>query len=125
MIVTLAGACGAGGNDASLSADASARLRPLVREVRLDVESYDPAAAADSLQELRTTTISLRRTGSISDAQAATVLAAAADVETNLADAPTTTTTTTTPPTTTPAAPKPGKGPGPGHGDDKGKDGKG
>ena len=87
-------ACGQEG--AGIGQSASAALDPQVQQVRAAATSGDRAGAARELAELRQTVAELRQQGDLSEAGAARVLAAAAEVEARLA-AGTTASTLVTP----------------------------
>lgn len=77
---------------------ASAALDPQVQQVRAAATAGDQAGAARKLAELRQTVADLRQRGELSEEGAAKVLAAAAEVETQLGSG--TTPTTQVSPTT-------------------------
>jgi len=70
-----------GGGAAGIGQAASAELTPQVQQIRAAATSGDAAATAATLAELRRTVADLRQRGELSDADAAEVLAAAAEVE--------------------------------------------
>jgi len=115
-VVSLAPACGTSSTPA-ISSQAERQLQAQVQAVRTAAENRDRTHADLALGELRTSVATLRRDGKVTAAKANNILAAAADVETQLAAIPTTTTSTTTP-VTTPATAPPTQ-------DHKGKGGKG
>jgi hypothetical protein len=117
-VVLLAPACGTSSTPA-MSATAERQLRTEVQAVRGAAENRDRTHADLALGELRASVANLRRDGKLTAAKTNDVLAAAAEVETQLAAIPATTTSTTNPPTA-PAPPTQdhnGKGKGHGKGD--------
>ena len=118
-MVSLAPACGT--SSPAMSSEAERQLQTQVQAVRSAAENRDRTHADLALGELRTSVATLRRDGKLTAAKANDILAAAADVETQLAAIPATTTSTTTA-LTAPAPPPPpqdheGKGKGHGKGD--------
>jgi len=91
-------ACGQ--ETAGIGARASAVLDPQVQQVRASATAGDRAGVAAKLVELRQTVADLLQRGELSEAGAARVLAAAADVEAQLGPVATTTPTTRLSPTT-------------------------
>jgi hypothetical protein len=106
IAVLLLGFACAGNSDDAISTSARQRLSPLVDQIRRDAESVDRVDAEHTLATLRFAVADLQRTGDIGPTRAASVLAAATDVDHALSSIPTTTTTTTTLP-----PPRPGNGP--------------
>jgi hypothetical protein len=82
-LLLLSGLIACGGND-GISEPASARLTPDVQALRASAASGDSAGAYESLAELRQSVAELRQAGELSEAEAAKVLAASADVEAQL-----------------------------------------
>ena len=76
---------GCGQEGAGIGQSASAVLDPQVQQVRAAASNGDPAGAARELAELRQTVAGLRQRGELSESAAAKVLAAAAEVEAQLA----------------------------------------
>jgi hypothetical protein len=113
----LLGLAGCGAPD-TLSRSAAARLQPQVAAIRTAAVSGDRAGALAAAAQLRQMVADLRRTDGITAKQASEVLAAAAQVEAQLAllSAPETTSTTTE--TTEPDRRHRGKD----KGEDKGED---
>ena len=97
----VAAACGGGGGGPSMTTGAARELRTAVDTVHAAVASGDRGQAVDALATLQTTVTQLRRRSQVSADRAATILAAAADVEAELGLMPTTTTSTSTTTTTT------------------------
>lgn len=83
LVLLLLVACGQEG--AGIGQSASAALDPQVQQVRAAAARGDRAGAARELAELRQTVADLRQRGELSEAGAARVLAAAAEVEARLA----------------------------------------
>ena len=100
VALLLLGLASCGGSDA-LSRPAAARLQPPVAAIRAAAAGDDRAGATAAVAELRTVVADLRQTGEISGQQASEILAAGAQVESQLAllsvPPPETTTTTTEP----------------------------
>ncbi len=82
VLLLLLVACGQEG--AGIGESASAALGPQVQQVRAAATRGDRAGAARELAELRKTVADLRQQGELSEAGAAKVLAAAAEVEARL-----------------------------------------
>lgn len=82
LLLAMLAACG--GQSTNIGQTASARLSPEVQQVRTAAASGDKAAAAAKLAELRQTVADLRQHNELSEAGAAKVLAAAAEVEAQL-----------------------------------------
>ena len=82
VLLVLLVACGQEGD--GIGQSASAALDPHVQQVRAAATRGDRAGAARELTELRQTVADLRERGELSEAGAARVLAAAADVEARL-----------------------------------------
>lgn len=126
IMVLLAGLVACGGGRSGISDTAAAQLGPHVARIR--AAAGDPPAASAELDGLRVAVDELRRTGELSEAAAARVLAAGAEVEARLAGLtppPTTTwadTTTSTPPGDEGDAPDGGRPPGEVKGKAKGRD---
>jgi phage-related minor tail protein len=99
-VALLAPACGTSSTPA-MSSQAERQLQAQVEAVRSAAENRDRTHADLALSELRTSVATLLRDGEVTATKANAILAAAADVETQLAAIPTTTTT----PVTTPAPP--------------------
>jgi len=120
-VVALAAAgCGSSSRPA-ITAGAASQLSAQVAAVRAAAAGGNPAAAEAQLARLRVTVATLEHAGQLSASRAATVLVAAAQVESQLGSLPTTTTTTST--TTTVAPPPPTPAPkGDHHGPGKGGD---
>jgi hypothetical protein len=109
-LALVVGGCG-GSSDGGMSAAARSRLTPLVRQVRRSAESRDPQGVQRALTDLRRAVASYGNHVDLSAARAAQILAAATQVQGDLALVPTTTTTTTaTTTTTTPPNTARGKG---------------
>lgn len=96
LVMLLLVACGQQGEGIGQSAFAA--LDPQVQQVRAAATSGDRAGAARELAELRRTVADLRQSGELTEAGAARVLAAAAEVEARLPAS----TTAQVAPTTTP-----------------------
>lgn len=99
VLLVLLVACGQGGD--GIGQSASAALDPHVQQVRAAATRGDRTGAARALTELRQTVADLRERGDLSEAGAARVLAAAAEVEAGLGAGAT---------PTTQVAPTPGQG---------------
>ena len=82
LVLLLLVACGQEG--AGIGQSASAALDPQVQQVRAAATSGDRAGAVRELAELRQTVADLRQRGELTEAGAARVLAAAAEVESRL-----------------------------------------
>lgn len=130
VLVALLALAGCGGSAAGIGQTAAGQLVPQVEQVRAAAVSGDRAAAAAKLAEVRASVADLRQRNQLSEAAAAKVLAAAAEVEAQLgAVTPAPQPTTIVPPpapgatsaTRPPPAPAPGDG-NKGKGNGKGKD---
>ena len=113
--VAFIGLVGGGGCGTSssppMSASAAHALANQVADLHGAVSSGDLATAENTLRSLQSTVIGLERKGQLSASRAVAILAAVADVQSQLALMPTTTTTTTTAvPAPSPPGPKHGKG---------------
>jgi hypothetical protein len=107
LVGGLAGCAGSG----SLPRSAAALLQPRVAAIRMAASVGDPAGAMAAAAEVRRTVAALQATGDLSAKQATAILAAAAEVETQLALlAPPAVETSTTTATTIDAHPAKGKG---------------
>jgi len=124
MLLVLAG-CGE--STSGIGQTAASQLGPQVEQVKAAAISGDRASAAAKLAQLRTSVTDLRQGNQLSEAGAARVLAAAAEVEAQLgAPAPQTVTTVAPTSGTAPAvtsAPRATQPPG--RSDNKGNDDKG
>ncbi len=78
LVTLLLSACGGGGLP-TMSDDAASRVHAQVTAVRDAVTARDADGAARALATLRSTVEHLRRSGDVSGAKAAEILAAAAD----------------------------------------------
>jgi hypothetical protein len=114
LCALLVGACGS--SKPSISATASATLVGEVARIRAAVTSNDPAAAHAQLAQLRATVAALEAQGQLSGSRATTILATAAEVDTQLGPE------ATNPPATTTTAPPPDQQNGNGNGKGKGGD---
>ncbi len=122
MLLAMAGC---GGSASGIGQTAASQLGPQVEQVKVAAMSGDRASAATKLAQLRATVTDLRQGNQLSEAGAAKVLAAAAEVEAQLG--------TPTPPAVTTVAPTSGTAPAvtsvprptqpPSNGDNKGDGG--
>lgn len=76
------------GNEAGVGLVASERLTPEVQAIRAAAENGDREAATEKLAELRQKVAELRAAGQVSEAAASQILAAANEVEVQLAVLP-------------------------------------
>ena len=125
VALLVGGLAGCGGSD-SLPRSAATQLQPRVAAIRVAASAGDPVGATAAAGELGRMVATLRATGDLTAKQATEILAAAADVQTQLAqlappasENPTSTTTGTT--GTAPTAATTGEHPPKGKDKDKGK----
>lgn len=120
MALLVGGLAGCGGSG-SLPRSAATLLQPRVAAIRVAASAGDPAGARAAAAEVRRMVAALQATGDLSAKQATAILAAAAQVETQLALlAPPPETATSTITTTTTSDAHAGKG----RGKDKGGGGR-
>ncbi len=128
VLVALVAMVGCGGSSAGIGQGAGGQLPPQVEQIKAAAMSGDRTTAAAELASLRASVTDLRQRNQLSEAGAARILAAAAEVEAQLgapppatASSPQTATTTAPAPSVT-SATRPPQAPGNG-GSDKGKGG--
>jgi hypothetical protein len=85
LVALLVGGLAGCGGSGSLPRSAATVLQPRVAAIRVAASAGDPAGARAAAVELRRMVTDLRATGDLSAKQAAAILAAAAEVETQLA----------------------------------------
>jgi hypothetical protein len=122
MALLVGGLAGCGGSG-SLPRSAATLLQPRVAAIRVAASAGDPAGARAAAAEVRRMVAALQAAGDLSAKQATAILAAAAQVETQLAllaPPPETATSTITATTTTTSDAHAGKG----RGKDKGGGGR-
>ena len=102
----------------SVTATARRTLAPGLVRLRQSADGHDAAGAQAALTEIQTRVATLKANGDLTDSGARRILAAAQQVQTQLALI---TTTTSTEPTTT-SVPRGGTGEGHGKGDSNGQD---
>lgn len=124
-LIALLGIGGCSAPAAGIGRTAAGQLAPQVEQVKAAAIGGDRATAAAKLAQLRASVADLRQRNQLSEAGAAKVLAAAAELEAQLGSPPPTappapqTATTVVPPNLTPAT-RPPQQPGRG-GDNKGR----